>query len=125
SMNIHPNTNLIRSISIMEGYAKLASIMGAHPEVAILRRFGSLNARNLLYLQAELTALEQTLRACTEKNIQSSDADRTASARDWYTLSRLGSGSNGTGDTDAGEEWRTVLEIREKVKEYSPWSSID
>ncbi|KAL9032837.1 MAG: hypothetical protein Q9180_006280 [Flavoplaca navasiana] len=90
----------------MEGYAKLASIMGAHPE-------------------AELTALEQTLRACTEKNIQSSDADRTASARDWYTLSRLGSGSNGTGDTDAGEEWRTVLEIREKVKEYSPWSSID
>lgn len=106
----------------MEGYAKLASIMGAHPEVAILRRFGSLNARNLLYLQAELTALEQNLRACTEKNATSSDADRTASAKDWYTLSRLGSGRNGPGDADAGEEWRTVLEIREKVKEYSPWS---
>ncbi|KAL8838166.1 MAG: hypothetical protein Q9176_005249 [Flavoplaca citrina] len=102
----------------MEGYAKLASIMGAHPEVAILRRFGSLNVRNLLYLQAELIALEQNLRACTEKNITSGDADRTASARDWYTLSRLGSGSNGTGDPDAGEEWRTVLEIREKVREY-------
>lgn len=107
----------------MEGYNKLASLMGACPEVAILRRFGSLNARNLLYLQAELVALEDSLRACTERNKASSDADRAASARDWYTLSRLGSTGNNSSDVDAGEEWRTMLEIREKLKEYSLWLS--
>ena len=108
----------------MEGYPKLASLMGACPEVAILRRFGSLNARNLLYLQAELVALEETLRACTERNNASNDADRIRSARDWYTLSRLGSASsnnNNGSNVDAGVEWRTMLEIRKKLKEYSLW----
>ncbi|KAI4103509.1 MAG: hypothetical protein LQ339_004234 [Xanthoria mediterranea] len=100
----------------MEGYPKLASLMGACPEVAILRRFGSLNARNLLYLQAELVALEETLRACTERNNASNDADRIRSARDWYTLSRLGNNGSNVG---AGEEWWTMLEIRKKLKEYN------
>ena len=107
----------------MEGYTRLASLMGACPEVAILRRFGSLNARNLLYIQAELVALEGSLQACTEGNNASNDSDRVASARDWYTLSRLGSSSNNSSDVDAGEEWRTMLEIREKLKEYSLWLS--
>ena len=106
----------------MEGYPKLASLLGACPEVAILRRFGSLNARNLLYLQAELVALEETLRACTERNNASNEADRIRSARDWYTLSRLGSGSSNNGsNVGAGEEWCTMLEIRTKLKEYSLW----
>ena len=109
----------------MEGYTRLASLMGSRPEVAILRRFGSLNARNLLYLQAELVALENSLRACAEKNSMSSDADRAAGARDWYTLSRLGNGSSNNNDMDAGEEWRTMLEIRKKLKEYSLWLSLN
>jgi hypothetical protein len=36
--------------------------MGTFPETAIFRRFGALNAQNLLCLQAEPTALEQALR---------------------------------------------------------------
>ena len=34
----------------MEGYAKIACLMGEFPEVAIFRRFGALNAQNLLCL---------------------------------------------------------------------------
>jgi len=38
----------------MNEYSKLASLMGPHPELAIFRRFSTLNAQNLLYLQTEL-----------------------------------------------------------------------
>jgi hypothetical protein len=39
------------------GYTKLAIQMGQYSEMAIFRRFGALNAQNLLYLQAELVQL--------------------------------------------------------------------
>jgi hypothetical protein len=43
------------------GYTKLASVMGKNPELAIFRRFSALNAKNLLYLQAEHVNLEARL----------------------------------------------------------------
>lgn len=101
----------------MEGYAKLASLMGPHPEVAILRRFGALNAQNLLYLQAELVALEDDLRAIAAEDSASDDPDRAIYSRDWYTLSK--SKSRTADGEDAGRQWQTVLCIREKLKEYS------
>jgi hypothetical protein len=42
-----------------KGYNKLASLMGPNSEVAIFRRFGSLNMFSLLSMQAELTELER------------------------------------------------------------------
>ena len=90
----------------MEGYAKLASLMGAYPEVAILRRFGALNVQNLLYLQAELVALESDL-----KQFAAEGEDQANRARDWYTLSQSRQA--------AGEEWQTMKKIRKKLKEYS------
>ena len=45
----------------VRGYPKLAGQMGLRPEVAIFRRFGALNAENLLYFQAELALLERDL----------------------------------------------------------------
>ena len=101
----------------MEGYAKIASIMGSHPEVAILRRFGALNAQNLLYLQAELVALEQDLRAISAEDSTSNEQDRANYSRDWYTLRQ--SQNQTTGSEDAGKQWQTILLIREKLKEYS------
>ena len=46
----------------MEGYDRFAQFMGTHPKLAISRRFGALNLRNLLYLQAELIYLEDELK---------------------------------------------------------------
>jgi hypothetical protein len=45
----------------VQGYPMLAAYMGLTPETNIFRRFSILNARNLLYLQAELTNLEEAL----------------------------------------------------------------
>jgi hypothetical protein len=43
----------------MEGYEKLAGMMGDKPTLGIFRRFASVGAQNLLYLQAELIYLEK------------------------------------------------------------------
>lgn len=102
----------------MEGYAKLASLMGANPEVAILRRFGAMNAQNLLYLQAELVALENELRDDADQDSASDDRDRERYSRCWDLLSRSDDNGSG-GDETVGQQWQTMLRIREKLKEYS------
>ena len=112
-----------KSIHIrMEGYAKLASLMGSHPEVAILRRFATLNAQNLLYLQAELVALENDLQSIAAEDCASGDPHRTIYSRDWYTLSQ--SENRTAGDKRAGKQWQTVLSIRDKLKDYSNLGTI-
>lgn len=70
----------------MEGYTKLATLMGAYPEVAIVRRFARLNAQNILYLQAELVHLESRLNELEDQDKDSSDPDRTDCALDWFAL---------------------------------------
>jgi len=47
----------------MDGYAKVAGLMGHHNEIASFRCFGTLGFQNLLYLQAELIELENELQA--------------------------------------------------------------
>ena len=47
--------------NLVAGYPKLAGKMELRPETSVFRRFGALNSRNLLYLQAEITALEKDL----------------------------------------------------------------
>jgi hypothetical protein len=98
----------------MEGHAKIASLMGRYPEVAITRRFGALNARNLLYMQAELTVLENRLRELSVENEASTDPDRRAYSRDWETL--YSSMSTEGGD---GRQWETMIQIRDLLKQYS------
>jgi hypothetical protein len=100
------------------GYPKLACEMGSMPEIAILRRFASLNVQNLLYFQAELVILEKDLR---EMELESSRLQcegrprmpETGYAQDWYWL--------GHDDNDPhNRQWQTVLRIRQRLKEYSP-----
>jgi hypothetical protein len=43
------------------GYPELAAFITSDPEISIFRRFGYLHLRQLLYLQDELTLLEQQL----------------------------------------------------------------
>lgn len=114
---INPNIINIDDIP-RNGYSKLASLMGRHPEVAILRRFSTLNVRNLLYLQAELVHLEHQLALCTKADLESRDQDRVEYDRDWYALSSSGQAVRDRSDGD-GEQWRIVMEIRKVLKEYS------
>jgi hypothetical protein len=105
-------------VPLAHGYPKLAYEMGSMPEIAILRRFASLNVQNLLYFQAELVILEKRLR---EMELESSRLQcegrprmpETGYAQDWYWL--------GHDDNDPqNRQWQTVLRIRQRLKEYSP-----
>jgi hypothetical protein len=95
----------------MEGYPKLALLQGANKELNIFRSFGYLNARNVLYLQAELIDLEDRLKRHTESDLNGA-GNRSKYSRNWFKLSR----SKEDGDD---VQWYTILLIREKLKEYS------
>ena len=97
---------------LVTGYPKLAGQMELIPETAIFRRFGALNAQNLLYLQAELIYLEKQLRNCELVDNQSRHGSKSKYALDWFWLSQSA--------IDGDEiQWNFVLKIREKLKEYS------
>lgn len=91
--------------------------MGAHPEVAMLRRFAALSTQNILYLQAELNKLESDLRAIEKEDLESGDIDRSIYGRDWQTL------SESVQFPGQGRQWVLFLEIRKKLNEYSTSSS--
>ncbi|KAI0380112.1 hypothetical protein F5Y04DRAFT_282241 [Hypomontagnella monticulosa] len=94
----------------MEGYAKVAQLMATYEEFAILRRFKRLNYQNLLYLQAQIIHLEESLDRLVEQD--AIDPERKEHARDWWRLAH-GKGRAGRA------QWRKVCRIRKKLKEYN------
>ncbi|KAF2475391.1 uncharacterized protein BDR25DRAFT_340161 [Lindgomyces ingoldianus] len=96
---------------LVAGYPKLAGQMGIMPEAAMFRTFSALNARNLLYLQAELISLEKQL-LDSESN-DSQDEKRSRYALDWFWLSQ--SKQNEGNES----QLQLILEMRKKLKEYN------
>lgn len=96
----------------LEGYPKLAALQGIYPQLGIYRRFSTLNARNLLYLQAELVILEINLNEFTNKDCVSEDRNARLHNKNWYHLSEREDGV-------VNSQWHTMLCVREKLKEYS------
>ncbi|KAI4950702.1 hypothetical protein J4E91_004587 [Alternaria rosae] len=94
------------------GYPKLSAQMEILPELAVFRRFGALNAQNLLYMQAELTYLENKLRERQLADHIDPSGKRAAFALNWFWLRE--SENAGT-----GEQLELVMRIRETLKEYN------
>jgi hypothetical protein len=94
-----------------EGYSKIATLMSCHSEFAIFRRFSKLNFQNLLYLQSELCHLEADLKELAERD--HTEPGRAMYSKYWWHLSQSEE------DHDDREQWEKVLQIREKLKEYS------
>lgn len=97
---------------LVPGYPKLAGQMGLLPETAMFRRFGALNARNLLYLQAELVGLEKKLRELECADSKDPHGMKSQYALDWYWL------KNSADDGDE-EQLSLIRRIRETLREYS------
>lgn len=94
------------------GYPKFAELMNVIPETTIFRRFGALNALNLLYLQAELIHIERDLRDTQISDNQSPEGYKSLYARNWYFL------ENSEQDGDK-EQLQLVERAREKLEKYS------
>lgn len=91
------------------GYTKLSEFMD-HEKYPIFRQFRVSAIRDLLFLQAELTQLENQFLALAERDI-GNEAERTHD-RNWKLLST----SEARGCN--GEQWKKALEIRGKLREY-------
>lgn len=96
----------------MANYNKLADLMGDHQELAIFRRFRKLNAKTLLYMQAEILHLENELKNIELEDSRSKDISCTILHASLFNLKNSSGTSHDT-------QWRKVLEIREKLKCYS------
>ncbi|TAQ89112.1 hypothetical protein B7494_g2578 [Chlorociboria aeruginascens] len=93
----------------MKGYAKLANLMGndhTDGHFLIFQKFEQLSAQNLLYLQAEIVDLQESLADCIKEDTE--HPDRQAFATDWWKLS----------SSKATEQWDTWRQLRSKLKEY-------
>ena len=96
----------------MADYTRLAALIGTHRELAIVKQFASLNAKNILYLQAELVHLEAELKDIEIENKFSGDVERAAFQVSLFDL-------KDSSDSSKDLQWRKALEVRNKVKEYS------
>jgi len=96
----------------LRGYPKLAGQIELRPETAIFRRFGALNAENILYLQAELVLLETELREQQRADGYSGHPRKSKYSLNWHQLRT----SQSDGDT---RQLDLVLKIRETLRLYS------
>jgi hypothetical protein len=97
----------------MLGYARVAQLMATQDEFAIFRRFRVINIQRLLYLQAEISHLEEKLHELAKRD--ETHAGRQYHAKDWWSLSQ------GEGVDDL-EQWQKFLELNEKLEHYSQYS---
>ena len=98
--------------SLVIGYPKLAGQMSLIPELQIFRNFGALNARNLLYLQAELEVLEKKLIEKETENSRDPRNKRNRYAIDFEWL-------NEPIDDEDTEQRDLVRKIQEVLEKYS------
>lgn len=94
------------------GYPKLATIMGPYKGMALFKRFAALNARNLLYMQAELLELQRQL------DMAASFDREEGYSYDVEALALIKSDEEDEEQDDASQ-WQLFLKIRRKLKEYS------
>lgn len=92
-----------------KGYPRLAQLMGTFSHTAIVRRFGTLNALNLLSLQAELIYLEQDYQSRVERDNLSDNIDISVLSEDFEALR----------ESDGRQCKLLHTKIRPKLKEYS------
>lgn len=95
----------------MEGYVKVAHLMGKYEEFGILRRFKILNYQILLHRQAELIHLKQDLEDLVQRD--AAHSDREDYVKDWWSLVHSDDSKEGR------EQWQKICQIRNKLDEYS------
>ena len=90
------------------GYPMIAERIASKPQTAIYRRFDALNARHILYLQAELCTLERQLH-----DVEEEDGRKNLGYA--FNCQRMLEANDGEGSIQAG----LVKAMHRKLNEYS------
>ena len=97
------------------GYEKLANWMSIHPELAVFRRFGPLFTESILFLQAEITELEQELHRVRAQDKESGHLDRQLQGMSWGSLASTHSAEPGSPER---KQYEIVMTLRELLPQY-------
>lgn len=97
-----------------DGYPRFSAFLADDPDKTgtIFRRFDRTSARNLLYLENELSSLEARLDGLEDECYRNHST--AVYVRDWTALNNAAD----RGDTKAIEIRSLVIVLREKVREY-------
>ena len=101
-----------------DGYPALGRFMAQDPdnETLIFRRFDSLAALNLLYLQAELFGVQRRIRDFEADVVAGGDVNLFMSMKRWETFVEMAEGSD---DTRPERQLRElILKLRKLMREY-------
>ncbi|PLB48472.1 hypothetical protein P170DRAFT_411343 [Aspergillus steynii IBT 23096] len=98
------------------GYDTLAHLMALDPGLSFFRRFTVLNTKNLLYLQAELSLAEASLKDIVHEDQESGSQTKKAYP---YSVEALLESYNVEGDSANAAQWSKVLEVRKMLKEHN------
>ncbi|KAL2869830.1 uncharacterized protein BJX67DRAFT_370634 [Aspergillus lucknowensis] len=96
----------------MQGYDRLAAVMAADKGLSIFRSFKRLNAKNLLYLQAEIVNCESELDEIIEEDKNSGDFFREKYSTSVRCL------KEGLGD-ETPKQWVKIRQLRELLDKYN------
>ena len=107
-------TLLMDGKNVLHGYGTFADFIATDDELFIFRRFDRLNARNLLYLQSELIALEKQFSEFDVEDIEDGSKDVILSARCWETLAL-----RAEEHPREAERMELIRKIQKAVKKYS------
>ena len=91
------------------GYNKLANLFNIYEDLAAFRCFNELNAKNLLYMQAELLHLDQQLTLHIEGDFTDNKSEANGIARYWKALEDSSEGQTGY------YQKQKVMEIRGRL----------
>jgi hypothetical protein len=108
--------NSVRERPALQGYPKLARFIGERPGFAIFRRFSELNARNLLYLQAELLDVEEELYEAEIDDQRDQDLRQLQ-----FSMRGIHNGRVAPEGSKAHSRWKLYEEQRRLLKEYSKY----
>jgi hypothetical protein len=127
--------NPVSSSLPLIGFQQLSAYISSDPSLSIFRKFATLNARNILYLQSELATLEERLLhldAWADRKGREGGMgnDIWALPRSWRAMRRAGErhdekektltgdGGSESDEDPASEMWRLNLQIRELLDSY-------
>ncbi|GLA31589.1 hypothetical protein CBS63078_4305 [Aspergillus niger] len=95
------------STPISKGYDRLAALMARDPGSSIYRSFAKLNAKNLLYLQAEIAYIQIDLQDIIKEDGQSED--KVSFPFSVWAMK----------NSEDPVQWKKFLEARKLLKEYN------
>lgn len=110
-----PSKNVVDLMSYKpQGYHRLANVMSKDNSIAIFRRFDDINMLNLLSLQAEIFDLQNCFKLQCQIDDNSTDPNKQEFSKYFLGLHRSKGKDN--------QQYAMLLELREKMKEYSKYT---